>query len=113
MMDVLYRLGRATAAQVRENLPDPPSYSAVRATLRILEDKGAVSHGQEDGRYVYLPRVSRLAARRSALRNLVETFFAGSPAEAAAALLGASDKLSREDLDRLAALVEKARKDKL
>jgi predicted transcriptional regulator len=112
MMDVLYRLGRANAAQVRENLPDPPSYSAVRATLRILEDKGAVSHAEEAGRYVYLPKVSRLAARRSALRSLVETFFAGSPAEAAASLLGAADKLSREDLDRLAALVEKARKDK-
>lgn len=113
-MEVLYRRGRATAAEVRQGMPDPPSYSAVRATLRILEDKGAVSHENAGGRYVYLPKVPRSAARRSALRGLVDTFFGGSAADAAAALLGgAASEISREELDRLAKLVEKARKDSI
>jgi predicted transcriptional regulator len=109
IMDVLYRQGRATAAEVRAGMPDPPSYSAVRATLRILEDKGAVSHESESGKYVYVPRVPRAAARQSALRSLVDTFFGGSAAEAAAALLGGeASEITSEELDRLAKLVEKA-----
>ena len=111
-MEILYRLGRATAADVLRQMPDPPSYSAVRATLRILEDKGAVSHSEQGSRYAYLPRVPRGMARRTALRNLVKTFFAGSSTDAAAALLGSvAGKLGSEDLDRLAELVEKARKE--
>ena len=112
IMDVLLGRGRATAAEVRQGMPNPPSYSAVRATLRILEDKGVVRHEEEGTRYVYLPAVSRDAARRSALLNLIDTFFGGSPADAAAALLGApSAAYTKEELDRLSELVEKARKE--
>jgi predicted transcriptional regulator len=112
IMDALFRRGRATAAEVRASIPDPPSYSAVRATLRILEDKGAVRHEEKDGKYVYLPAVARDKARRSALRNLVDVFFEGSTARAAAALLGStSAKFTPEEIDRLAELVERARKE--
>ncbi len=110
IMDVLYAKGSATAADVQAALPDPPSYSAVRALLRILEEKGHARHEEQGPRYVYLPRVSRERARRSALKRLVSTFFEGSTAQAAAALID-SNTLSRDDLARLSALIEKARKD--
>ena len=87
IMDVIYRLGQATAQDVMDNLADPPSYSAVRAMLRILEEKGHVRHEEESLRYVYLPTAPRAAARRSAVRHLVETFFDGSTEQAVAALL--------------------------
>jgi predicted transcriptional regulator len=110
IMDIIYARGQATAAEVAAALADPPSYSAVRALLRILEAKGHVRHQADGPRYVYLPTVSRDRARRSALRSLVKTFFDGSTAQAAAALLDQSE-LSREDYDRLATLIEKARKE--
>jgi predicted transcriptional regulator len=107
-MDIIYARGQATAAEVAAALADPPSYSAVRALLRILEQKGHLRHQEDGPRYIYLPTVSRDRARRSALRNLVRTFFDGSTAQAAAALLDQQD-LSREEYDRLAALIERAR----
>jgi predicted transcriptional regulator len=109
-MDVVYGRGQATAAEVTAALPDPPSYSAVRALLRILEDKGHLKHQQDGPRYVYLPTVPRDRARRSAIRSLVRTFFDGSAAQAAAALIDQS-KLSDEDYERLSALIEKARRE--
>ena len=112
IMDIVYAEGRATAAQVREALPDPPSYSAVRALLRILEEKGHLTHESEGNRYVYLPTVPRGTARRSALENLLTTFFDGSPRDAMAALLDLGrDELTPEDLDRLSDAIEKARRE--
>jgi BlaI family penicillinase repressor len=112
IMDVVYRLGRATAAEVQEALPDAPGYSAVRALLRILEDKGHIRHEQDGPRYVFLPTLSRDKARRSALRQLVQTFFEGSTAQAVAALLGEPrSDLSEEDLDRLSRLIDQARRE--
>ena len=108
-MDVLYARGSATAADIREALPDAPSYSAVRALLRILEEKGHVRHEQQGPRYVYSPQVSRDRARHSALKRLVSTFFGGSAAQAAAALIG-SETLSRDEVTRLSAVLERARK---
>ena len=110
IMDVLYQRGRATALEVQESLPDPPSYSAVRALLRILEDKGHVRHEQDGPRYIFTPKTPRDKARRSAIRHLMETFFEDSPEQAVAALLDvSSSKLSEEELDRLAQLIENAR----
>lgn len=110
ILDVLHRLGRASAADVRKALPDPPSYSAVRGMLRLLETKGHVTHEAVDLRYVYTPAVSQAAARRSALRHLVRIFFAGSAATAAASLLELADaKLTPAEAKRLAALIAKAR----
>lgn len=112
IMDVVYRLGRATAAEVQKALPDPPSYSAVRALLRILEEKGHLRHEQDGPRYVFLPTVSRTKAQRSALRQLVQTFFEGSTAQAVAALLDAPDaRLSDEELERLSKMIGQARKE--
>jgi predicted transcriptional regulator len=112
IMDILHRRGRATAHEVLEELPDPPSYSAVRALLRLLEERGHVRHTQEDQRYVYRPVVARGDARRSALAHLVKTFFAGSASEAVAALVESSKtKLSREELDRLSDLIDRAKKE--
>lgn len=108
IMDVIYARGQASAAEVAKALPDPPSYSAVRALLRILEQKGHLRHLEQGPRYVFLPTVSRDRARRSALRNLVTTFFDGSPAQAAAALIDQA-ALSDEDVTRLADLIDKAR----
>ena len=108
IMDVIYARGQATAAEVTAALPDPPSYSAVRALLRILEQKGHLRHEEDGPRYVFLPTVSRDRARKSALRNLVRTFFDDSPAQAAAALIDQAD-LSDADVARLAAMIEKAR----
>ncbi|PAP78165.1 BlaI/MecI/CopY family transcriptional regulator [Rubrivirga marina] len=110
VLDVLHRLGRASAADVREALPDPPSDSAVRTHLRILEEKGHVHHEQDGPRYVYLPVVESEEAGRSALRHLVRTFFDGTPERAVAALLDdASSELSDDDLDRLDDLIQRAR----
>jgi predicted transcriptional regulator len=112
ILDVLYRSGRATAAEVQEALPDAPSYSAVRTLLRILEDKGHVRHEQDGARYVYTPTIERNRAKRSALRHLLNTFFDGSATQAIATLLDEdSRRLSKDDRDRLKALIDRARKE--
>lgn len=112
IMDVIYKHGRATAAEVLEQMPDPPSYSAVRAMLRVLEEKGHLKHKQIDKRYVFLPTVPRDNARRSALRHLLKTFFDGSREKMVAALLNdAPASLSDEELDRMAKLIEQAKKE--
>jgi predicted transcriptional regulator len=110
IMDILYRRGKATAHEVLEDLPDPPSYSAVRALLRLLEERGHVKHTQDGQRYVYAPAVARGDARKSALSHLVKTFFAGSVEDAVAALVDRS-KLSPEELDRLSDIIDRARKE--
>ena len=112
IMEIVYRLGQATAADVLAAMPDPPSYSAVRAHLRILEDKGHLRHDQVGTRYVFQPTVARHRARRSALKQVVQTFFEGSAEQAVAALLDMShSKLSEDDLDRLSGLIDRARKE--
>ncbi len=112
IMDAIYRRGQATAAEVLEDLPDPPSYSAVRAMLRVLEEKGHLRHDQQGPRYVFLPTVPRDTARRSALKQLVQTFFEGSTEQTVAALLDLSaSKLSEAELDRLSQLIDEARKE--
>src|SRR5262249_52933196 len=106
IMDIVYRQGQATAAGGLEALPDPPSYSAVRAMLRILEEKGHLRHEQQGPRYVFLPTLPREKASRSALKQLVQTFFDGSTEQAVAALLDLSgSKLSGDELDRLSDLI--------
>jgi predicted transcriptional regulator len=110
IMDVLYRLGRATAAEVMERLDGGPGYSTVRTQLRVLERKGHVRHEEEGLRYVYLPTVPRHSARRSALKHLVDTFFEGSTTKAVAALLGGeASRVSDEELARIADIVKDAR----
>jgi predicted transcriptional regulator len=112
IMDALYRRGRATAAEILEEIPDPPGYSAVRAMLRVLEEKKHIRHEAEDLRYVYMPVVPRDKARRSAALHMLDTFFDGSAEQAVATLLSVSARnLSKDDFDRLAALVEKARQE--
>ena len=112
IMDILYRRGRATAADVMEKLPGDPSYSTVRTQLRVLESKGHVRHEEEGLRYIYVPAVPRHAARKSALRHLLETFFDGSPEKAVAALLGGDGaKLTDDQLERIAQMIARARKD--
>lgn len=112
IMDALYRLGRATAGEIREALPGAPSDSTVRTQLRVLEAKGHVRHEELGLRYVYLPTVPRHAARKSALRHVVDTFFDGSSAKVVAALLGGEGaRLSDADLDRIEQLVRTARGD--
>jgi len=112
IMDILFRRGRATAAEVMEELPGEPSYSTVRTQLRVLEEKGHARHEEDGVRFIYMPAVARHAARKSALRHLVETFFDGSSEKAVAALLGGEgSKLSDEQLDRIADLIAKARKE--
>ena len=109
--DILYRRGRATANDVMADLPGDPSYSTVRTQLRVLETKGHVRHEEEGLRYISLPAVARHAARRSALRHLVDTFFEGSTEKVVAALLGGdASRLSDDELDRIAGIVAKARK---
>jgi BlaI family transcriptional regulator, penicillinase repressor len=111
IIDILYAQGRATAAEVQTALPDPPSYSAVRAMLRILEEKGHVRHEQDGPRYVYVPTLARDNAKQSALRHMLTTFFDGSAEQAISALLGdKSATLSDAELDRLSRLIERARK---
>jgi BlaI family transcriptional regulator, penicillinase repressor len=110
IMDVVYRLGKATVTDVLERLPDPPSYSAVRALMRILEEKGHLSHEQDGPRYVYLPTVPRDAAQASALSHLVRTFFGGSAEAAVAALLDLPEHgMSEGELSRLSQLIDDAR----
>ena len=112
IMDILYQRGRATAAEIHAALPDPPSYSAVRAKLRVLEEKGHVRHQEEALRYVFLPTVAREKAKQSALRHMLETFFDGSAEQAVMALLDLSaGKLSAGQLERLSHLIDKARKE--
>jgi predicted transcriptional regulator len=112
IMDVLHAKGQATAAEVLDALPEPPSYSAVRALLRILEAKGHARHRREGARYIYLPSASPEKARRSALRRVVSTFFQGSVSQAVAALLENADtELSDTELSNLQQLIKKARKE--
>jgi len=109
IMDILFQRGSAVASEIHEALPDPPSYSAVRAALSVLEKKGHIRHELEGLRYVWKPRVPRENARRMALRHLVKTFFDGSVEQTVAALLDeASVKLEQHDLDRLRAMIAKA-----
>ena len=112
IMDILYRRGRATAGEVMADLPGEPHYSTVRTQLRVLEDKAHVRHEEAGLRYVYEPAVPRHAARKSALRHLVDTFFDGSAEQAVAALLGGQGaRLTEEELERIATLIAKARKE--
>jgi predicted transcriptional regulator len=109
IMDVLYKAGRGTAAEVQAGMPDPPGYSAVRAMLRILEEKGHIRHEQDGARYVYIPIVKRDRAKRSALQHVVDTFFEGSASQVMAALLDDSAReLDEEELARLRQLIESA-----
>ena len=111
-MDILHAKETMTAAEIREAMPDAPSYSAVRALLRILEEKGHVKHREEGPRYVYVPQVSRENASRSALKRLVSTFFQGSVTEAVAALLDSRDeKLSDAELEKLREMIKQAEKE--
>lgn len=112
IMDILYRRGRATAGEVMDDLSGNPSYSTVRTQLRVLEEKGHVRHEEEGLRYVYTPAIPRHAARKSALRHLVDTFFDGSAEKTVAALLGSEGtRMTDEELERIADLVERARKE--
>ena len=112
IMDILHRRGRATVAEVLSELTGEPAYSTVRAQLRVLEEKGHVRHEEEQLRYVYLPAQSHRVASRSALKHLVDTFFQGSPEQVVEALLGKDGSgVSREELDRIADLVERAARD--
>lgn len=112
IMDVLYREGEATVAEVMEGMPDPPSYSAVRATLRVLGEKGEVAHREEGRRYVYAPKEAPEKARRKALSHIVRTFFDGEAEQAAVALLRMSEvDLSEDELARLADRVRRAREE--
>ena len=112
IMDVLYQRGRATAAEIHAALPDPPSYSAVRAKLRVLEDKRHIKHEEEALRYVYIPTVAPERARRSALRHVVDTFFNGSVEQVVAALIDRSAiNVSTEELARLSEMIDKAREE--
>jgi BlaI family transcriptional regulator, penicillinase repressor len=112
IMDILYKLERASVGQVLAEIAGKPSYSTVRAQLRVLEEKGHVRHEEHGLRYVYAPAIPRDVARRSALRHLVETFFDGSTEKVVAALLGGEvARISPEELDRLARLISKGRKE--
>ncbi|HMV83511.1 MAG TPA: BlaI/MecI/CopY family transcriptional regulator [Blastocatellia bacterium] len=112
IMDVIYSRGQATAAEVQENMPDPPSYSAVRAMLRLLEEKGYLRHEQDGPRYLFKPTLAREKASKSALKQMLETFFDGSTEQAVAALLNLSKaKLSQDELDRMSQLIETAKKE--
>ena len=111
-MDVLHARGQATAAEVLAALPNPPSYSAVRALLRILEEKGHVKHNRDGARYVYLPRASKEVASKSALKRVVSTFFQGSVTQAMAALLESSDAdISDSELEKLQQIIKQAKKE--
>lgn len=112
IMDILYRMGQATAHEVLEGLDEPPSYSAVRALLRLLEDRGHVHHSREGQRYVYRATVSKQEAQRGALAHVVRTFFDGSVEQAVTALVESSSKqLSDDELRRLGDLIEKAKEE--
>lgn len=108
ILEILYRLGQATAKEVQENLPDPPSYSAVRALLATLETKEMVRHSKEGRRYLYKPAITQRKAKRAALRNLLSTFFEGKPENLVAALLDPSDQqLSKKEIDSIRELLDK------
>jgi len=111
ILDILYTRGKATAAEVQAELPDPPSYSATRALLRILEEKGHIQHQEDGPRYVFTPLIPRDRARRSALKHLLQTFFDNSATDAVAALLD-TRKLSPEELDRIEKMIERTRKER-
>jgi len=112
IMEILYQRGKASASEVREAMADAPSYSAVRAMLRILEEKGHLKHQEEGLKYVYSPTLARDKAKRSAVQHLLDTFFNGSPEQIMAALLDVSStRLTHEELDRMSAMIEKARKE--
>ena len=112
IMDILYQRGKLSAGEVREAMADAPGYSAVRAMLRILEEKGHVKHQAEGMKYVYAPTVAREKAKRSAVEHLVDTFFADSPAQIVAALLDVSStRLTRAELDRMTEMIEKAKRE--
>ena len=112
ILDVIYALGRATAAEVQERMPDAPTYTTVRGLLRVLETKGHVRHEDDGGRYVYIPTLTKQRAAKSALRHVVETFFDGSPSRAMAALLGGQRTVDDEEIARLEELIARARKEK-
>src|SRR5215510_13549392 len=110
IMDILYQRGKASASEVREAMADAPSYSAVRAMMRVLEEKGHVRHQAEGLKYVYVPTVARDKAKRSAVKHLLDTFFHDSPEQIVAALLDVSStRLTREELDRMSEMIEKAK----
>jgi predicted transcriptional regulator len=111
IMDIIYRLGRATANEVIGELPDEKHSSTVRTQLRVLEEKGHLRHEEEGLRFVYLPVTPRRAVRHTALRHMIETFFEGSAEKMLATLLGGSSKLTDDELDRLSGLIEKAKKE--
>ena len=112
IMEILYQRGKASASEVRESMDDAPGYSAVRAMLRVLEEKGHVKHQAEGLKYVYLPIVTHDKAKRTAVKHLLDTFFGDSPEQVVAALLDVSSKrLTREELDRMAEMIEKAKRE--
>ncbi len=112
ILDVIYGLGRATAAEVQERMPDAPTYTTVRGLLRVLETKGHVRHEDDGGRYVYIPTLTKKRAAKSAIRHVVETFFDGSPSSAMAALLGGQRDVDDEELARLEELIARAKKER-
>jgi BlaI family penicillinase repressor len=112
IMDILYQRGKSSATEVREAMPNAPSYSAVRAMLRVLEDKGHVRHQAEGLKYVYLPTVTREKAKRSAVKHLLDTFFHDSPEQVVAALLDVSStRMTREELNRMSEMIDTAKKE--
>lgn len=112
ILEIIYRQGKASASEVREAMADAPSYSAVRTLLRVLEDKGHVRHRAEGLKYVYMPTVAREKAKRSAVKHLLDTYFSGSPEQIVAALLDVSStRLTREELDRMTAMIERAKRE--
>jgi BlaI family transcriptional regulator, penicillinase repressor len=112
IMDILYQRGKSSVSEVKEALPNAPSYSAVRAMLRILEEKGHIKHQEEGLKYVYLPKVARDRAKRSAVKHLLDTFFSDSPDQVVAALLDVSStRLTRAELDRMTEMIEQAKKE--
>lgn len=112
IMDILYQRGKASVSEVREAMDDAPGYSAVRTLMRVLEEKGHVKHKAEGLKYVYLPTVAQEKAKRSAVKHLLDTFFKGSPEQIVAALLDVSStRLTRAELDRMSAMIEKAKKE--
>jgi BlaI family penicillinase repressor len=112
IMDILYQRGKSSASEVREAMPNAPSYSAVRAMLRVLEDKGHVKHRSEGLRYVYLPTVTHDKAKRSAVKHLLDTFFSDAPEDVVAALLDVSStRMTREELDRMSEMIENAKRE--
>jgi predicted transcriptional regulator len=112
IMDILYQRGKSSASEVREAMPNAPSYSAVRAMLRVLEEKGHVKHRSEGLRYVYVPTVAHDKAKRSAVKHLLDTFFSDAPEDVVAALLDVSStRVTREELDRMSEMIERAKQE--